>query len=61
MAEQHMAYTVAVGTDAIGSAFGLTAMPLTLLIDRQGRIALSHTGIVDRASFEADIQQLLRE
>ena len=31
-------------------------MPLTLLIDRNGRIALSHAGIVDKASFESDLQ-----
>ncbi len=32
---------------------------MTILIDRQGRIAVSHIGIVDKAAFEADIQQLL--
>jgi hypothetical protein len=51
---------VAVGTDALGAEFGLQAMPLTLLIDREGRIAVSHAGIVDRAAFEGDIQELLR-
>jgi hypothetical protein len=35
-------------------------MPLTLLIDRKGRVAISHTGIVDRTKFEHAIQELLR-
>ncbi len=61
MTKQHMNYPVAVGTDALGGKFGITSMPVTLLIDRQGRIAFSHTGVVDRASFETHIQELLRE
>ena len=60
-AKWKMTYPVAVGTDALGDRYHLTEMPLTLLIDRKGRIAASHAGIVDRATFEADIQQLLAE
>lgn len=56
-----MNYPVAVGTDALGEHFGLKEMPLTLLIDRNGKIAVSHAGIVDRAAFENDIQELLQE
>ena len=59
--QSHIDYPIAVGNDAIGSRFGLTEMPLTLLIDRQGRIAVAHAGIVDRARFESDIQELLAE
>jgi peroxiredoxin len=61
MAKWHMDYPVAIGTDALGDKFGVKEMPLTLLIDRSGRIAVSHAGIVDRAVFEKDIQQLLQE
>jgi peroxiredoxin len=61
MQQAHMDYPVAVGTDAIGARFNLTAMPLTLLIDRQGRIAVAHAGIVDRPQFESDVRQLLSE
>jgi hypothetical protein len=51
----------AIGTDELGERFALREMPLTLLINRSGRIALSHAGIVDRAAFEKNIQQLLQE
>ena len=61
MAKWHMRYPVAIGTDALGERFGLKAMPLTVLIDRNGRVALSHAGIVDRTAFEQDIRQLLQE
>jgi peroxiredoxin len=61
MAKWHMDYPVAIGTDELGERFALREMPLTLLIDRSGRIAISHAGIVDRAAFEKNIQQLLQE
>jgi hypothetical protein len=36
-------------------------MPLTVLVDRQGRLAISHAGVVDPSVFEADINALLPE
>lgn len=60
-ATQHMRYPVAIGTDAIGDLYKLKEMPLTILIDRQGRIAVSHAGVVDRKLFESNIQKLLAE
>lgn len=60
MAKSGMNYPVAIGNDAIGTQFHVDEMPLTLLIDRKGRVAISHTGIVDRTQFEKAIQELLR-
>ena len=34
---------------------------MTLLIDRDGRIAVSHAGMVDKDAFENKIKTLLRE
>src|SRR3984893_16805958 len=39
----------------------LREMPLTVLVDREGRIAISHAGVVDPLVFEADINALLAE
>jgi hypothetical protein len=50
-----------VGNDEIASRYNLSAMPMTLLIDRAGRIALSHTGIVDKITFERQLTSLLAE
>ena len=36
-------------------------MPLTVLVDREDRIATSHAGDVDLVAFEADINALLSE
>jgi thiol-disulfide isomerase/thioredoxin len=60
MEKEHMNYPVAIGNDALGERFHVEEMPLTLLIDRSGRIALSHAGVVDKTEFEKDIQELLR-
>jgi hypothetical protein len=39
----------------------LREMPLTVLVDREGRIAISHAGVVDPLVFEADINAILAE
>ena len=39
----------------------ITVLPTTWLIDRQGRLAAAHVGLVDRTVIESDIQRLLAE
>ena len=55
-----MQYPVILGDASLAKAYGLTSMPMTVLIDRQGKIALSHTGVVDKDDFEEHIRQLLQ-
>ena len=43
-----MRYPVVIGNQDLARQYHLTQMPMTLLIDRTGRIALSHTGVVDK-------------
>ena len=59
--EHKLNYPVVIGDQSLGNKFGLTNMPLTLLIDRNGKIAVSHAGMVDKDAFEAKIKALLRE
>jgi peroxiredoxin len=54
-----MKYPVVIGNNQLAKAYNLTSMPMTLLIDRQGKIALSHTGVVNKSDFESHILQLL--
>ena len=54
-------YPVVIADATLTSAYGLGAMPMTVLIDRQGRIAATYTGVVDRAACDQAIQSLLRE
>ncbi len=57
--EKKMNYPVVLGNEAIAKQYGLTSMPKTLLIDREGRIAYSFTGIVERDQFESQLESLL--
>jgi peroxiredoxin len=57
--QKKMKYPVVIGNDGLAKRYGLTEMPLTLLIDRQGRVAFSHTGVVDKDAFEAELRGLL--
>jgi thiol-disulfide isomerase/thioredoxin len=60
MEKSHMQYPVAVGDDDIRKRFQAGELPKTMLIDREGRVAVSHIGIVDKTMFEHDIQELLK-
>lgn len=60
MQKARMQYPVAVGDDDIRKRFEADELPKTMLIDRQGRVAIAHTGVVDRAKFEQDIEELLK-
>jgi peroxiredoxin len=59
--QKKMKYPVVIGNDALAKRYGLTEMPLTLLIDRRGRVAFSHTGVVDKDAFEAELRSLLSD
>lgn len=52
-------YPVVVGNEKMAKPYGLDAMPMTFLIDRQGRIAATSVGVIDRAACERQIVELL--
>jgi peroxiredoxin len=53
-------YTIVIGNETTAKEFHVTAMPVTLLIDRQGKIAATHTGLVARATYQSEIESLLK-
>jgi len=55
-----MNYPVVIGNENLGKLYGVDAMPMTLLIDRDGKIAASHVGLVDKDKFESEIRLLLQ-
>jgi len=57
--EKKLNYPVVIASDELAKQYGLGDMPLSVLIDRDGRIADSHSGVVDRNAWESKIQQLL--
>ena len=55
-------YRVVIGTFESAKQFGADkGMPIGVLIDRDGKIAEVHPGMVDKNAFEREIQTLLRE
>jgi peroxiredoxin len=55
-----MKYPVVIGSDRLAKQYNLTSMPMTLLIDRNARIAVSHTGMVVKDDWESKIRFLLK-
>jgi len=54
-------YRIVVGDADFAKAYGVTSMPMTLLIDRKGRIADAHVGMVVKSAWEQEILALLQE
>ena len=53
-------YRTLLGTDMVAQQYGgVEALPTSFIIDRQGRIASTHVGLVSRRDYESDIQTLL--
>jgi cytochrome c biogenesis protein CcmG/thiol:disulfide interchange protein DsbE len=58
--ETKINYTIVVGNEELAKKYGADSLPVTLLIDREGKIAESHAGMVDKAAFEKDLQMLVQ-
>ena len=53
-------YRMLLGTDMVAQQYGgVDALPTSFLIDREGKIASTHVGLVSRRDYENDIQALL--
>jgi peroxiredoxin len=61
MAKEEMNYPVVIGNDGLLERYGSHSMPATYLIDRDGRIADYHIGVVNKDQFESEIKKLLME
>jgi thiol-disulfide isomerase/thioredoxin len=54
-------YPIVIGSEELGNRYGLEAMPLTALVDRDGRIAYSRSGLVNKTATDQRIRALLHE
>ncbi len=61
LAAKKMNYPVVIGDEGLAKKYGLEAMPMTLVIDREGKVAVSHTGLVDKVGFEDEVRTVLGE
>jgi peroxiredoxin len=61
VAAKKVNYPILLDTKHVGDDYDLSGMPVSVLIDRSGRIASRHVGVVDRDATEAEIKALLTE
>jgi cytochrome c biogenesis protein CcmG/thiol:disulfide interchange protein DsbE len=59
--EHPINYPVATSNVAFSTAYKVTVMPITVLIDRRGRVADWHVGVVDKDEWQKEIDILLKE
>ena len=59
--EKKVNYPIVIGNEGLGKQYGLIGMPLTALVDREGRIADVHQGIVEKTATQQKIRDLLQE
>jgi cytochrome c biogenesis protein CcmG/thiol:disulfide interchange protein DsbE len=61
ISEAGINYRVLLGNDSISQLYGgVEALPTTFLIDRDGRIASVHEGLVSKGTYEHDLEQLFQ-
>ena len=61
LSKMNVNYRVVIGNDTTAEAYGgVSALPTTFLIDREGRIAATHVGLASRRDFEDGVEQLLQ-
>jgi len=61
--EQHkMNYRVVVGDDKLTDLYGgIDSLPTSFIVDRSGRIAATHIGLVDKSDYQDEILKLLED
>lgn len=58
--EKRINYRVALGNDSVGDLYGgIESLPTTFVIDREGRVAAAHRGLIPKNDYQNEILQLL--
>src|SRR5688500_8644402 len=58
--ETKVNYRVLLGTDSVAQLYGgVDSLPTSFLLDREGKIASAHVGLVSKSNYQNDIDQLL--
>jgi len=62
IASHKINYRVMIGTEKMSQLYGgVDSLPTTFIVDRQGRIAAQHVGLVDKSDYQNEILKLLAD
>ncbi len=61
VSEHKMNYPVLMGDGMLLVSYRMKALPATYLIDKQGRIAATYLGVIDKSDVDSNIKKLLAE
>jgi cytochrome c biogenesis protein CcmG/thiol:disulfide interchange protein DsbE len=62
IAAKHVNYPVTIGNSHLAALYGgVQALPVSYIIDKAGRIASTHLGVVSKSDYQAEIEKLLTE
>jgi cytochrome c biogenesis protein CcmG/thiol:disulfide interchange protein DsbE len=59
--EKKVNYPVVIGSDDLGKQYGLEGMPLTAFVDRDGKLARVHVGLLNKDATEQQLRALLQQ
>lgn len=60
LAKSAVNYRVVLGSDDVVNSYGgIDAIPTTFMLDREGRIAATHVGLISKGAYESEIANLL--
>ena len=60
IAEKRLNYRVLLGNDTVGDQYGgVDSLPTTFLLDRNGKVAATHIGLVSKSDYQNEILLLL--
>jgi len=59
IAKNKLNYPVVIGSQELAKKYGAESLPMTMLIDREGRLAGVHLGLVEEKTWESEIDRLL--
>ena len=61
MKQLNVSYPIALGDASLADEYGAKDLPMTLLIDRDGQVVITHPGVIEKTQFEEEITRLLRK
>lgn len=62
IASHKINYRIMIGSEVVSQQFGeIEALPTSFVLDREGRIASNHVGLVDKVDYQNEIVKLLQD